>query len=134
MARITVEDCLKKVDRFGLVVLAAERVRQILSGLPIQVDRENDKNTVVALREIADGKVSVDDLRNSLKGTFHERPLQESHDELDEDPSEDFLNTKPAVNIRPPVEINLDVALDVVLDADVQEMDVQLALSQDDES
>jgi hypothetical protein len=71
------------------------------------VDRENDKNTVVALREIADGKVCVDDLKDSLMGTFHDRPLQEAHEELDEDPSEDFLNTKPVVISRSPVELDL---------------------------
>jgi len=58
MARVTVEDCVTKVrNRFDLVMVAAQRVRQILSGSEVLVDRDDDKNTVVALREIAEGKV-----------------------------------------------------------------------------
>lgn len=67
MARVTVEDCINKVDnRFQLVLLAAHRARLISSGTQILVDRDNDKNTVVALREIADVKVRPDDLREEL--------------------------------------------------------------------
>lgn len=60
MARVTVEDCVDKVDnRFDLVLLAAHRARTISSGAPITVDRDNDKNPVVALREIADETIGV---------------------------------------------------------------------------
>lgn len=59
MARITVEDCLENVDnRFELVLLAARRARQILTGSDPMVDEDNDKPTVIALREIADGLIS----------------------------------------------------------------------------
>ncbi|MFD2030894.1 DNA-directed RNA polymerase subunit omega [Ancylobacter dichloromethanicus] len=64
MARVTVEDCIDKVDnRFELVLLAGHRARTIASGSPITVDRDNDKNPVVALREIADETISPEDLR-----------------------------------------------------------------------
>ncbi|MBA4788952.1 MAG: DNA-directed RNA polymerase subunit omega [Pseudomonadota bacterium] len=67
MARVTVEDCIDKVDnRFELVLLAGHRARMISSGSPITVDRDNDKNPVVALREIADETVSPEDLKEDL--------------------------------------------------------------------
>lgn len=67
MARVTVEDCIDKVDnRFDLVLLAAHRARTISSGSPITIDRDNDKNPVVALREIADETISPGDLREEL--------------------------------------------------------------------
>ncbi len=67
MARVTVEDCIDKVDnRFDLVLLASHRARMISSGSQITVDRDNDKNPVVALREIAEETVSPDDLKEDL--------------------------------------------------------------------
>ncbi|WP_029356204.1 DNA-directed RNA polymerase subunit omega [Bosea sp. 117] len=67
MARVTVEDCIDKVDnRFELVLLAGHRARMISSGQPITVDRDNDKNPVVALREIADQTISPEDLKEDL--------------------------------------------------------------------
>ena len=62
MARVTVEDCVEKVpNRFSLVLLAAHRARAISAGAPLLVDRDNDKNPVVALREIADDVVDADE-------------------------------------------------------------------------
>ncbi|WP_089176025.1 DNA-directed RNA polymerase subunit omega [Bosea sp. AS-1] len=67
MARVTVEDCIDKVDnRFELVLLAAHRARTIASGASILVPRDNDKNPVVALREIADEKLTPEDLKEEL--------------------------------------------------------------------
>jgi DNA-directed RNA polymerase subunit omega len=67
MARVTVEDCIDKVDnRFDLVLLASHRGRMISSGAQITVERDNDKNPVVALREIADTTISPEDLREDL--------------------------------------------------------------------
>ena len=67
MARVTVEDCVDKVEsRFELVLLAAHRARMISNGSPLTVDRDNDKNPVVALREIADASVSPEDLNEDL--------------------------------------------------------------------
>lgn len=67
MARVTVEDCVDKVDnRFELVLLASHRARMISSGSQLTVDRDNDKNPVVALREIADQTVSPEDMKEDL--------------------------------------------------------------------
>jgi DNA-directed RNA polymerase subunit omega len=67
MARVTVEDCIDKVEnRFDLVLLAGHRARMISSGSQITVDRDNDKNPVVALREIAETTVSPEDLKEDL--------------------------------------------------------------------
>ena len=67
MARVTVEDCVDKVpNRFDLVMLAAHRAREISAGSAITVNRDNDKNPVVSLREIADETQSADDLRERL--------------------------------------------------------------------
>jgi DNA-directed RNA polymerase subunit omega len=67
MARVTVEDCVVKIpNRFELVLLAAQRAREITSGAPLSIDRDDDKNPVVALREIADETVGIDHLRTSV--------------------------------------------------------------------
>lgn len=67
MARVTVEDCVDKVEnRFELVLVASHRARMIASGSPITILRDNDKNPVVALREIADQTVAPDDLKEDL--------------------------------------------------------------------
>jgi DNA-directed RNA polymerase subunit omega len=79
MARVTVEDCVVKVpNRFELVLLAAQRAREISSGAPLSVDRDDDKNPVVALREIADDTVGLDHLRTAVV-----RGMQK-HVEIDE--------------------------------------------------
>lgn len=67
MARVTVEDCVDKVpNRFELVMLASHRAREIAAGAALSIDRDNDKNPVVALREIADEAQSADDLRERM--------------------------------------------------------------------
>ena len=67
MARVTVEDCIEKIpNRFELVLLAAQRARNISRGEAIEVERDNDKNPVVSLREIADGVIAPDVLTESL--------------------------------------------------------------------
>ena len=67
MARVTVEDCVEKVpNRFDLVLLASHRSRNISAGSSLTVDRDNDKTPVVALRELAEGNLELDELRESL--------------------------------------------------------------------
>ena len=67
MARVTVEDCIDKIpNRYDLVLIAAQRARDISAGSPLCVDRDNDKNAVVALREISEDRVSIEDLQRSL--------------------------------------------------------------------
>ena len=79
MARVTVEDCVVKIpNRFELVLLAAQRAREITSGAPLSLDRDDDKNPVVALREIADETIELDHLQDSLV-----RGMQK-HVEMDE--------------------------------------------------
>ncbi|MEL6362779.1 MAG: DNA-directed RNA polymerase subunit omega [Pseudomonadota bacterium] len=85
MARVTVEDCVDKVDnRFSLVLLAAHRARVLSSGSPLLVERDNDKNPVVALREIADGglqpEVVEEDLVVSLQRQFEVEETEEAQD------------------------------------------------------
>lgn len=67
MARVTVEDCVDKIsNRFELVLLSAHRARAIATGSPITIERENDKNPVVALREVAEQTISPDDLKEDF--------------------------------------------------------------------
>ena len=67
MARVTVEDCVEKIpNRYELLLVAAQRAKDISSGAPIKVERDNDKNSVVALREIAEGCVNIEELQKSL--------------------------------------------------------------------
>ena len=71
MARVTVEDCVDKVpNRFELVMLAAHRAREIAAGSPLTVDRDNDKNPVVALRELAEDTVKPDELSEMIVTTL----------------------------------------------------------------
>ena len=84
MARVTVEDCVTKVpNRFDLVLLASQRAREISAGAPLTIDRDRDKNTVVALREIADETVGLDVLEESIVSGL------QKHNERDE-PEEDL--------------------------------------------
>lgn len=81
MARVTVEDCVEKVpNRFELVMLAAQRARKIGSGAALTIERDNDKNPVVALREIAENTVQVEDLKEELVRN-HQRIIEMDDDE-----------------------------------------------------
>jgi DNA-directed RNA polymerase subunit omega len=94
MARVTVEDCIDKVDSpYELVLVAKERATQLNSGLETTLDRNNDKNTVIALREIASENVKVSDLEESAvyKLRKHVEQIEDSSDE-DEDVGDDFEN------------------------------------------
>lgn len=83
MARVTVEDCILKVpNRFELVLVASQRAREIGSGAPLIVDRDNDKNPVVSLREIADTDLSLDGLRESLVKN-HQKVIELEEDDED---------------------------------------------------
>ena len=84
MARVTVEDCVTKVpNRFELVMIASQRAREIAGGAALTIERDNDKNPVVALREIADDTVSLEVLRDSMiKGHQRVLPMEEPEDEI----------------------------------------------------
>lgn len=82
MARVTVEDCIEQIpNRFELVLLAAQRARNLARGAAITIDRDNDKNPVVALREIADASVPFDGLEQDLVKSLSRVPDPEPADE-----------------------------------------------------
>ena len=84
MARVTVEDCVLKVpNRFDLVMVAAQRARDVMAGAQLTIDRDNDKNPVVALREIADVKIRPVQLKEALVSSL-QRVLPDDDDEMDE--------------------------------------------------
>jgi DNA-directed RNA polymerase subunit omega len=84
MARVTAEDCVIKIpNRFELVMMASQRAREIGGGMTLTIDRDNDKNPVVALREIAEGTVGTEQLRESLvRGHQKVVPADEHEDEI----------------------------------------------------
>ena len=94
MARITVEDCLEKIDnQYDLVLLAKERTTQLNSGAPMLVDEDNYKKTIIALREIADGKVQIDEIEKNAILRLRKEPDEiEQQEEVEEEESDDFEN------------------------------------------
>ena len=100
MARVTVEDCILKVDnRFDLIVLAAHRGREITAGSEVTVSRDNDKNPVVSLREIADETIKIDDLKESMIASLQTQLVDDEisniEDEEDEEVIEEEIVTEP---------------------------------------
>ena len=106
MARVTVEDCIDKVDnRFELVLLAGHRARQISQGAQITLPRDNDKNPVVALREIADEMLSPDDLKEDLihslqKHVEVDEPEPEAPEPADQTTASAIDTDEPEENIN----------------------------------
>ena len=94
MARITVEDCLEKVDnQYDLVLLAKERTSQLNSGSEMLVKQDNDKNTVVALREIAEGKVDTKDLKTNAILRLRKEPDEVVGEEEQEEITNDNFDS-----------------------------------------
>ena len=94
MARVTVEDCVDKIEnRFDLVLLASHRARMISSGAAITIERDNDKNPVVALREIADSRFAPDDMKEDLIHSL------QKHVEVDEPEMEVVPSHVPAAGV-----------------------------------
>ncbi len=94
MARITVEDCLEKVDnQYDLVLLAKERTVQLNAGSPMLVEEDNDKRTIISLREIGDGKIEVDEIEASAIKRLRKEPDEvEQQEETEEEINDDFEN------------------------------------------
>ena len=92
MARITVEDCLKKVEnQYDLVLLAKERTVQLNAGSPITVEEDNDKRTIISLREIGDGKIDVKEIQASAIKRLRKEPDElEQQEEAEEETNDDF--------------------------------------------
>ena len=90
MARITVEDCLEKVDnQYDLVLLTKERTSQLNSGAEMLVEKDNDKNTVVALREIGEGKVNPEELKKNAILRLRKEPNESDEEVVEEEISND---------------------------------------------
>ncbi len=94
MARITVEDCLEKVDnQYDLVLLAKERTVQLNAGSPMLVEEDNDKRTIISLREIGDGKLDVKEVEASAIKRLRKEPDEsEEQEEIEEETNDDFEN------------------------------------------
>ena len=94
MARITVEDCLTKVDnQYDLVLLAKERTAQLNSGVEMLVPEDNDKKTIISLREIGDGKIEVSELEKSAILRLRKEPDENLEQEVtEEEENDDFEN------------------------------------------
>ena len=115
MARVTVEDCIDKVEnRFDLVLLASHRARLISSGSPITLDRDNDKNPVVALREIAEERFAPEDMREDLIHSL------QKHVEVDEPEPEAVPAMTPSTvkNLADP-EASPDIQFDRMTEEDL---------------
>tara|TARA_A100001234_G_C12486194_1_gene325665 strand:+ start:66 stop:476 length:411 start_codon:yes stop_codon:yes gene_type:complete len=100
MARVTVEDCIDKIpNRFDLVLAAAQRARNISTGNPLTIDRDNDKNPVVALREIADETIDPDKLRDDIVNGLQKLTNNEfDENEEDEIPEDNRLEDNYTIN------------------------------------
>ena len=90
MARVTVEDCIEKVEnRFDLIIAASQRAREISNGVQIEVEKDNDKNTVISLREIGDGVITYDDLKERYLKSLQKVVINNDEEE-DNDIEEEF--------------------------------------------
>ena len=106
MARVTVEDCIDKVEnRFELVLLSSHRSRQISSGAEISVPRDNDKNPVVALREIADAQLSPGDLKEDL---IHSLQKHVEVDEPEAPVGDEPIMAEQETADAPPAQVTFD--------------------------
>ena len=127
MARVTVEDCVDKIpNRFELVLFSAHRARGMSAGSEILVERDNDKNPVIALREIADEKLEPDDLREQLVSSMQR---QVDVDEPDADMQVMAPQLAPAETVETDVEAG-EEALQEVSAPPMAEEDILAALQE----
>jgi DNA-directed RNA polymerase subunit omega len=123
MARVTVEDCVVKVpNRFELVLLAAQRAREITSGAPLSLDRDDDKNPVVALREIAEETVALDHLKDSLVRGMQKHVEMDEPEEAPEIEQTLFGIADPTGSVIGEEEIDVE-AVDDELEEDLLEVE-----------
>ena len=115
MARVTVEDCIEKVkNRFSLVMCASQRARSLSSGAELMVDRDDDKNPVVALREIAEDKLVIEEIEGSIVRGMQKHIQSDEPDDEEMDlltAGEDFgeaLNQESAPSLNNPLDNPLD--------------------------
>ncbi len=158
MARVTVEDCIDKIpNRYELLMIATQRAKDISAGAPIMVSRDNDKNPVVALREIAEEKVNIEELQKSLVlGLQKYVEVEEPEDEeieilaaekelagLDEQFSNVMLDSEMSSNMQihedddaldMDVDETVDDALDVDIDAEGDDLGFDDDIDMDDDN
>jgi DNA-directed RNA polymerase subunit omega len=129
MARITVEDCEKIVaNRFDLVILAAQRTRQIINGSPITLESKDEKKPVVALREIAAQSVSIDDLKeNSIRNFRTFTPEEDMDDDIDDLPEDDTYNPYAGIEVASIESSNIPVVNEDELKDDDSEIKDEIA-------
>ena len=98
MARVTVEDCIEKIpNRFDLVLGAAQRARNISTGNPLTIDRDNDKNPVVALREIAEETIDPDFLRDEIIRSLQKLSNPEINEDNEDEVSDENLENQYSI-------------------------------------
>ena len=137
MARVTVEDCVLKVpNRFELVLLAAQRAREITAGGPLTLDRDDDKNPVVALREIAEGTIAVDHLKGSVvrgmqKHVEIDEPEEADAHELEFEPTLFGVTAQSGVPVEEEVDFEADAAGEEEEEAIVEEDVLEEELGED---
>jgi len=120
MARVTVEDCILKVtNRFDLVIYSAQRARSIAAGAALTLDRDNDKNPVVALREIADGTVEPADLEESVVKSLQKMT------EIDEPEVEEEMEMITAETLAQTVAEDLGQVIEDEAEADVEDAEAE---------
>ena len=108
MARVTVEDCIDIINnRFELVMLASQRARSLSSGAELTVERDNDKNPVVALREIADSKIDLEEVKDLLVVGLQKHVISDEPDEDDLSLLSDQEDTEQQVSEEPAMESQL---------------------------
>jgi DNA-directed RNA polymerase subunit omega len=120
MARVTVEDCVIKVpNRFDLVLLAAQRAREIASGASLTVERDDDKNPVIALREIADETIALDHLQDSLVRGMQKHVEMDEPEEAPDLEQTLFGITDPTGSVITEDSVDSDEALEEELEEDM---------------
>jgi DNA-directed RNA polymerase subunit omega len=129
MARVTVEDCIERIpNRFDLVMVAGQRAREISAGAPITVERDNDKNPVIALREIADETVDIENLRESLVSA------QQKHVEFDLPEEEEVIELLESESNIPGVQQEMPVADGEEADPNMPQMQFEDAVDESPDS
>ena len=141
MARITVEDCIDKFEsRFELVLVASNRARKLHSGDEPTVQKDNDKNTVIALREIADETISADEFKQSLIEEYQtvspindedELALEFTDENLEEDASIDELTEN---NVESESAEELEDIKESIMETNDNELSNTISQNQDDQS
>ena len=130
MARVTVEDCITKVpNRFELVLVASQRVNEIATGAPLTVERDNDKNSVISLREIAEEKVSVSLLKEGLIHSFQAYQDDDEEEKIAVDAlseEKDWLSGHDSANIVEEIEEDALTVVDDLESSELSSVDVDL--------